>query len=252
MNILTAFRKEMMEQWRTYRFVIVAAILIIWGLLSPVIAKFTPDIFKLVPGFEQIASIIPTPTVKDAITQYIKNMEQFALILGVLLTMGCVAQEKDKGTAAMMLVKPLPRGIFLLAKFLALLGVFTPSILLAGLGAYYYTFLLFEPLPVLPWLALNGLLLVYIMVIISMTLLFSTISRSQALAGGLSLGAIAFLGLIGIVPRVGDVLPAALVTWAGLLMTQNGQTYWTALWVSLAIIVAALVSAWLIFLKQEL
>ena len=34
----------------------------------------------------------------DAVTQYIKNIGQFGVILALLLTMGAVAQEKDKGT----------------------------------------------------------------------------------------------------------------------------------------------------------
>ncbi len=247
-----AIRKETLEQWRTYRFLVVAAVLVIFGLLSPLVAQLSPEMFRLIPGGEQIAGLIPKPTVQDAIAQYVKNTSQFAIILAILLTMGSVAQEKEKGTAAMMLVKPLPRWAFLLAKFIASLVVFTCSVLLAALGAYYYTMLLFEPMPIGGWLALNGLLLAYTLVYVALTLFFSTLSRSQALAGGLSLATLGLLGLLGAIPRVGEILPGQIITWGALLMSQTGKAYWPALWVSLGIILAALVGGWLVLRKQEL
>ena len=100
MNFLAALRKEWLEQWRTYRLLAVGVVLVVFGLLSPLIAKHTPEIIKLIPNGEAIAQLIPTPTVMDAVTQYIKNIGQFGVILALLLTMGAIAQEKDKGTAA--------------------------------------------------------------------------------------------------------------------------------------------------------
>lgn len=251
-SFTAAIRKETLEQWRTYRFLVVVAVLVIFGLLSPLIAQLGPEMYRLIPGGEQIAGLIPKPTIQDAVAQYIKNTSQFALILAILITMGSVAQEKEKGTAAMMLVKPLPRWAFLLSKFIAFLVVFTISILLAALGAYYYTILLFGPMPILSWLALNGLLLGYTLVYVALTLFFSTLGRSQALAGGLSLATLGLLGLLGSIPRVGEILPGQLVTWGALLMGQTGRAYWPALWVSLGIILASLLGAWLVLRKQEL
>src|SRR5713226_2620753 len=111
-----ALRKELLEQWRSYRALVVAAVLLGFGLLSPLSAKFTPELFRLLPNGAQIASLIPPPTLLDAVAQYLKNMSQFAVILALLLTMGAVSQEKERGTAAMMLSKPLPRWAFLAAK----------------------------------------------------------------------------------------------------------------------------------------
>src|SRR4030042_2745633 len=108
MRLFVAFRKEWMELIRSYRLLIVAVVLVFFGLTSPLLAKFTPEIISFIPGGTDISKLIPPPTVWDAVTQYVKNMTQFGIILALLLTMGAVAQEKDKGTAAMMLVKPLP------------------------------------------------------------------------------------------------------------------------------------------------
>ena len=39
MNFLSVLRKEILEQWRTYRFLIVAAVMVLFGLISPLLAK---------------------------------------------------------------------------------------------------------------------------------------------------------------------------------------------------------------------
>ncbi|MBI5828976.1 MAG: ABC transporter permease subunit, partial [Chloroflexi bacterium] len=123
-SFFVLLRKEWLEQWRTYRLLVVGVVLVVFGLLSPLIAKYTPELIKLVPEGEAIAALIPTPTALEAVAQYLKNMSQFGGILALLLTMGAVAQEKDKGTAAMMLVKTLSRLAFLAAKFAALALMF--------------------------------------------------------------------------------------------------------------------------------
>jgi ABC-2 type transport system permease protein len=251
---LTSLRKELLEHYRTGRLLVLAAVLVLFGLTSPLLAKFTPELIAMIPEGEQFAGLIPEPSVADAVGQYLENISQFGLILALLLTMGSVAQEKERGTAALMLVKPLPRGAFLAAKFTALALIFAASLALAGLGAYYYTLLLFEPLSWGGWLAANGLLLLYLLVTVALTLLCSTLMRTPAAAGGLAFGLLLGLAIPGVVPQIARLLPAALVGWAGrvALGPAGAEAGWAALWVSLGLVAAALAGAWLIFRRQEL
>ncbi len=252
MIFLAALRKEWLELWRTYRLLMLGVVLVIFGLLSPLIAKYTPEIIKLIPNGEAIAQLIPTPTVIDAVTQYIKNIGQFGVILALLLTMGAVAQEKDKGTAAMMLVKPLPRATFLVAKFTSLALMFAVTIAIAGAACYYYTWLLFGALDLPNWLALNGLMLVYMLVYVALTLFCSVVTQSQAAAGGLALSLLFILGLIGAIPGLNETMPGQLLAWGAGLMAGKADAFWPSLWVSAGIIIVALIGAKLIFEKQEL
>jgi ABC-2 type transport system permease protein len=190
--------------------------------------------------------------VGDAIGQYIKNMAQFGIILALLLTMGTISQEKDKGTAAMMLVKPLPRSAFLGAKFLGLTTMFAITLALAGIACYYYTLLLFEAMDALHWLVLNALLLLYTLVFVALTLFCSTLTKSQAAAGGIALGLMVILGLVGAIPGLGKYLPGELITWGARLMQGDTSTSWTAFGISLGLIVIPLLAAWMIFERQEL
>ena len=252
MSVFIAYRKEWLELIRNHRLLVVAIVLIFFGLTSPLLAKFTPEIITLIPGGEEISKIIPTPTVLDAIAQYVKNMSQFGIILALLLTMGAIAQEKDKGTAAMILVKPLPRGAFLTAKFAALGTMFVVTLAAAGIACYYYTLLLFEPMNILHWLLLNLLLFVYVLVFVALTLFCSTVTKSQAAAGGVALGLMVILGLVGAIPGLGKYLPGELITWGTRLMQGDTTASWTALGISAVLIIVPLLAAWLIFNRQEL
>jgi ABC-2 type transport system permease protein len=247
-----ALRKELLGQWRSYRLLVVGVVLLLNGLASPLFAKYTPEFVKLMPMGDEIARLMPAPAAADAVEQYLKNISQFGILLALLMAMGAVAREKDKGTAALMLVKPLPRGTFLVAKFVALGLTFTLGILVAGLACYYYTLLLFEALDIANWLALNGLLLLAILVYVALTLLCSTLTRSQVVGGGLAFAVWMILTAVGAIPSVGEYLPGQLTTWARTVMAGSGSASWAAMWVSLGMILVALVGAWLIFERQEL
>ena len=249
-----ALRKELLEQWRSYRLLIVAvALLLFGGFMAPLSAKYTPELLKaLVPSGDEIVKLMPTPTAAVAVEEYVGNVSQFGALVALLVAMGAVAGEKDKGTAALMLVKPLPRGVFLAAKFVALGLTFTLSLLIAAVACYYYTMLLFEALDLSSWLALNGLLLLFVLVYVALTLFCSTLTRSQVVGGGLAFGLLMVLSALGALPTVGDYLPGQLVSWAGWLMNGGGDPAWPAVWTSLGLIVAALIGAWRVFERQEL
>lgn len=253
MNFWIVLRKELLEQWRTRRWLIVAAVLVGFGLASPLLAKLTPQLLKAVPDLPPgLAEMIPQPTLADAVAQYLKNLGQFGILLAVLMSMGAVAGEKERGTAAFMLSHPLPRSTFLLAKFVALAILFAVNLALAMLAGWYYTLLLFEALPWGDFLALNGLLLVVFLVYSAITLLGSTLARNQGMAAGLAFGALAILLVFGSLPGLRAYFPSRLLEWGEALSLGRAMTAWPALWVSLALIVVALGVACLLFERQEL
>jgi ABC-2 type transport system permease protein len=252
MTFFTSLRKEMIEQWRTSRLLAAGAVLVFFGITSPLAAKFLPEMMRFIPGAEQFAGLIPPPTILDAVGQYVKNISQFAVLLAVLLSMGAVVSEKEKGSAALVLVKPLSRGAFLLSKFCALALVFAACILVAGLGAYYYTLLLFGPLDLGAFMLSNLLLWLYALVYVAATLLFSTLVRSQAAAAGLSVGMLLLFSLVGASPVLAKYLPAHLLDWASALLTGQPLSAWPALYISLGLIAASVVAAWAAFRRQEI
>lgn len=252
MSLWTAYKKEWLEQSRTHRLLIAVVVLTAFGMLSPLLAKFMPELFAMIPGAEQIASIIPAPTVNDAVGQYIKNVTQFGVLMALLFCMGAVASEKEKGTAALILSKPLGRGSFLTAKFLAVGVTFALGLAAAGLGGYIYTWYLFEPLGWGQFLAMNGLILVYLLFYASVTLFFSTLTRTQFIAVGGAAVVLIISGVFGSLPTYGKFSPDTLVNIAASVGLSQPVESWWGLWVSLGLTAAALIGAWLVFRRQEL
>lgn len=252
MILLAALRKELLEQWRSYRLVVTAVVLTAMGMASPLLAKLTPELIKLLPNGDQLAALVPAPTLLDAVAQHAKNLSQFGVILALLLGMGTVAQERERGTAVLMLVKPLPRSLFLFAKFLAVASTFLVSITLAAVGSYYYTLFLFEPPDAVLWVALNLLLWLYLLVYVAVTILAGAVLRSQAAVGGLGFFVLVLLTTLGGLPGVGQYLPGQLVAWGPTLFSDASTVYWPAVAVSLGLVVGCLLAAWQIFERQEL
>lgn len=252
MIFITALRKEWLELVRSSRLIILLAVFLGFGLTSPLLAKYTPEILGLVPGAEAFSGLIPEPTLLDAVGQFIKNTYQFGLLLALLLPMGAVVQEKEKGTAAMLLVKPMPRSVFLLAKFTTLALAFLGSLSIASLGGWYYTLVLFEAPDGGAWALMTVLIWLLLMVYVALTLLFSTLVRSQAAAAGLAFGIFLLLSLVGSFPTLAEYLPGHLLTWAGAVFMPGSEPAWVALGASLGIILIALIAAWQVFERQEL
>jgi ABC-2 type transport system permease protein len=247
-------KKELREVWRTRRFLIVVAILFVFGLIGPLTVKYMPLILTEVPGVpEGLADVMPEPDVAMAVDEYVQNLSQLGVILAILVPMGAVVSEKKSGTAAMVLSKPVSRVAFLGAKWVLYSFVFVVGIFIAGLGGYYYLGVLFEWLEPLSFLALSGLIVIYLMMFLAITLFASSICPSQLAAAGSSFGVLIILGFVGMISSISPYLPAALIRWGReLALQQSGEAAWGALAITVLIIGVTCMGSWLIFRNQEL
>jgi ABC-2 type transport system permease protein len=245
-------RKELRESWRTRKVIIVLAVLILFGLASPILAKITPDLIKSM-GENQMQGItitIPVPTEKDAIIQFVKNTTQFGLLLAVLMTFGAVVGEKEHGQAALMFPHPLPREVFVLAKFAAQAILFALAVLLSGLGAYLYTVLLFKAPDVGRFAALLALIYLWLLCLVALSLLASTLGQSITSAGGL---AFVFVIAILLAGTFTNLAPGKLLNWGQDLATSAASPgRWGALAVTLVISALAIGASCVALRRQEI
>ncbi|MFZ6028760.1 MAG: YhfC family glutamic-type intramembrane protease [Chloroflexota bacterium] len=209
-----ATRKEIFQAWRTRRMLVVWAVFLIFGLASPLLAKFTPEMLGMIEGAEQFADLIPVPTAADAMTQYIKNITQFGFLLAVLLGMGVVVGEKERGVAAMILSKPMSREAFVASKLVAQIVMYLAAFGLSAVGAYYYTWILFGAPEAGNFTLMNLLLFLWVLPFAGLSLVGSTLGKSTAAAGGIGLGLSVLLMLAGNIPQYGVLLPGGLLGWA--------------------------------------
>lgn len=245
--------KEWLYQVRTKRLIIVSAVFLLFGMISPLVAKYTPQLLSNIEGAEQFAALVPEPSVSDAIAQLISNLTQFGFILAILLGMGAVAGEKEKGTAAMVLSKPLPRWIFIGSKFLSQAAVFFIAILLSALAAFYYILFLFESLEIVPYLLATLLLYLWLVVFTVVTLLGSTLGRTTGAAAGISAAIGIVILIAGTIPKYGILAPSGLISWAGqLALDSSVQPNVGGVAAAVVLIILALITAIAALEQQEI
>ena len=201
--------KELLEAWRTKRLPMVALLFIVLGLISPLTARYLPEIMRAALG-DQLTVPIPSPVVADAVAQVQKNLGQMGALAAIALAMGAVAGELDRGTAALVLAQPVTRSAFLAAKLVAIGIVLAVSTLASVAVAWVYAALLFEPMPVGGWLALALLDWLALCAWGALTFLASAATASTTAAAGL--GFVAWIGvsIAAVVPQLDRLLPTGL------------------------------------------
>jgi len=249
----TLLSKELREQWRTRRLLVLTVVFVAFGVASPLLARYTPELVGMLAADEGVVIEVPPPTIADAIGQFVRNLGQVGVLAAILLAMGSVATEKERGTAAMWLTKPVTRGSFLFAKAAAIEAVLAVGMLGAGIAGFAYTAFLFDAPAAGRWAAMCALLLLQMSAFAAITFLGSTLTRSPLAAAGIGIGVLTVLAIVGALPTVGAWTPsglaeAAIAVGAGASPPPLlAPIVTTAIVISLALAISAAV-----FRRQEL
>jgi len=246
----TLLKKELQEQLRTHRIIIVAGVFLLFGLTVPLLTKHLPDILEM-SGVD-IGSGFPLPTATMAMADYASNISQIGTLVIILITMGAISKERESGTAALVLSKPVDYAAFVTAKF-TVLGLTTLiGTVLGGLACWGYTVWLFNDVPSWGFLFLNMTLLLYLLLAIAITLLFSSIFRNQLAAGALGLVSIIVFSIASGLPWIGKYMPGELLSWGSSLLAGELGMAWEAVAITLAFIILSLYFSWTGLRKKEL
>jgi ABC-2 type transport system permease protein len=251
---IVLLRKELREAWRTNTLVIVAGVLLFFGLISPLAAKYTPDLIKQLgtgsTGGMQIT--MPTPKASDAIVQFLKNVGGNGIFVTLLLTMGVIAREKERGTAAFVLTKPVTRLAFLGAKLASLGIILIVGMILAGVATYWYTMLLFNPLPVGGFVAMCALVWLMLFAYTAVTFLGSAVAPKIVPAAGIGIAAIVVIAILAAIPALLPWTPQGLNEPAQAVALGEMPKYiWRPVLVSIGIVIATFAGSWFALRQQE-
>jgi ABC-2 type transport system permease protein len=246
-------RKELLEQWRTMRLGIVVIVYAAFGLLSPATARYLPEILRSLVPADQMPLTLPTPTMADAIGQFSKNVGGTLTLAAILLAMGLIASERERGTAAFILTQRASRGAFVAAKLTALAVALGLAMAAAGATAYAYTAWLFEPPAVGPFAVMLVLMWLSQLSIGAITLFGSAIARSVVAAGAIGFAAYVVLAVVSALPVIDIVTPAGLQALAsGLAGGEPAPDLWLAVIADLALTLGMGTLTWLSLRRQEL
>lgn len=184
MTLFTLIRKELLEQWRTKKILILSIVFLFVAIASPILAKITPELLKTlsVPG---MTITLPKATYLDSLDQFIKNVSQIALLVLVFVVAGAISDEKNRKTLEILLTKPVSRTLFVLSKFKAYFISISAIFVASSLLFYLYTVSTFASFSLWNFTLMTGNVLLYILMIVAVTILASTIVSNSIAAGGI-------------------------------------------------------------------
>ena len=199
------------------------------------------SLIALANGLEPASAAAGANATMDA-TQSVLGVEWGVLlvIVGIIATVDLLASERERGTLAWSLSKPLSRNALLLAKWsagtlmYATFGLVLPMVVSVGLAA-----VLHGAVPDLGVVATATAVWVTIPIFyVGLALALGTRLSSQAAIAGIAFGLSAIpLFASSLVPEVGAVIPSAMGEWAAAfaigadpsLLTPLGWLIFTAL-----------------------
>lgn len=186
---IALFKKEFTEQWRTSKILIVTATFFLLGMTGPVTLKLLPELLK---NSTNTQGLQITLTRQMAVTDYLLNffsqMTLLPVLVLILVAMGTVAGERERGTHVFVLTKPVSRSQFIVTKYLTYLIILAGAITLTAVGAVYYTILLAETgtVQVGPFIMTTLAMFSQMAFILAIVVLCSSLFKSAVAAGGAS------------------------------------------------------------------
>ena len=203
-------KKELMENTRNYRLLIMLALFLIFGMMGPLSARFMPELIASLAPDLQIT--IVEPTALDSWTQFYKNVSQLGFSIFIILFSSCLSSEYAKGTLTIMLTKGLPRPAIILSKYIVSAAIMTVSYWLCFSITYGYTAYLW-PDAVLSHTVFAACALWLIGLMYLSILIFGCVLFKQAFPGIIFfLGVSVVLSLISIPTQVASYSPLVLTS----------------------------------------
>ena len=218
--------KEATEILRTWRIWVLPGVLLFFALSGPILAKLTPQLVGSLTSGQGVSITVPPPTYLDAYTQWVKNLGQIGVFLLIGVSAGLVAGERARGTAVLVLTKPVSRGGFVVAKYLANAVLVIAATAVGTLITWGLTAAIFSEAPPARLFAATAAWLVFaLMLLAAMVLLSSAMSTLAAV--GVGVGIFAALGILNLWGPAVRYTPAGLLgAPSNLLLGQAANTTW--------------------------
>jgi len=181
MVLKTLIKKEVLELFKTKKFLVLPIVILFFSLTSPIIAKLMPEIIDSM-GTEGMQIIVSEPTMRDAFDQLLNNLNQIGYFVLLFVATSTFISDKTKGRLTLILSKPMKRSHILISKFIVLMSQLIIAVLIGSIFFGIYTFVIFKEFDVIKYLGVMGLYVLYGIFLITLSMLASIIAKSYMMS----------------------------------------------------------------------
>jgi ABC-2 type transport system permease protein len=219
------FQKEILELVRTYKLAWIPVVFILLGFMQPITTYYMPDILSAsgdVPP--ALLESYEMPSAAATMAQALGQYGTVGLLVLVLAVMNSLSGERYSGTAELVQVKPISSLSIVFAKWSAYLILLIVCLGLGSAAAAYYTEQLIGTLSWGLVMSAAGLYGLWLLCMVSLTLLFSACLRGPVAAFMTLLSSAGLTLLHSLLPSWLDWTPASLPSLSAALLTGgNGS-----------------------------
>ncbi|WP_096436634.1 ABC transporter permease [Alteribacter populi] len=252
---MVLYKKEIKEQWRSYKWLWLPLVFIFLGIMQPVTTYYLPEIMERFGGMPDGAVIdFPIPSGGEVLAQTVAQFSQIGFLVLVLAFMGTITNERNQGTYVMVLVKPVSYPSFITSKWLSVVTITVVSYVLGMVSAVYYTAILIEGLSISSVLYGTTVFGLWLLFIVTVLLTLSTILKSNAAVAFLTMGIGILLSILSsVAPDFMRWSPGMLTGHShSLFMTgQVGEAFWLSITFTVLAVIGMITLSVYIFKRKE-
>lgn len=232
----TLFKKEILENWRNYKWIWVPLVVILLAIMDPITTYYLPLIMESVGGLPDGAVIeMPTPLPRDVIMMSLGQLSSLGVLIIVLMMIGTISGEIKSGVSELILVKPVTYLNYITSKWASFLLIVWVSLFIALLTSWYYINLLFGELSFLSLLQVILFYGLWFTLVVTLTIFYNTLVQTPGLVAALTIITIIAMSII---TNIFD----HLLTWSPIKLSEHIQEMLVFNEVSMDLIATALVT----------
>ena len=254
-------KKEIIEQIKSVKGIVLIIVFIFTAISSPLIAKLTPEILKWametteeLMDMAPLFAMMPEPDSVSSYAEFFSNLNLICLFAMIIVFGGIVANEKSKGTAAYILTKNISRTEFIMSKFVSsILFIFVSTVITAGV-LKIYTDLLFNDglVETKHFILYFAILFLYMIFIMCIVMFSSILSKNVTSATIMSFLIFIAFNIWASIPRAGKYAPPNINDFSVLLNAKDSTDLIVGIILTVAFSALFLVAGINLFNKQEL
>lgn len=178
-NVL--LQKEFREAWRSWKFLWIPLVFALLGMSDPLMNYYMMDVLQAVGNVPEGFSItMPELMPADILQASIGQFQLVGLLVVIGIFVGTISKERANGMATLLYIRPISYASYFMSKYVVMSAVGLVSIAAGFTASVYYTIVLYGKFEVAMLLASFGTYFLWLLWVLSITLLMSAAFKTGA------------------------------------------------------------------------